>query len=165
MKKIILSFLVSGSICVYANQVLTPVNTFLSVFENNAPEADFKVFVGTGELRFLLIHNTSFDIEKTHPHLRESIRVSDRMRIDLIAVTGNEKSIYLKFGGYASGHQKPEEDGPFYISVWREFPDAPEINRQYIRYTQTGSVGRLGLRINAAGDPEIFALENTRVLK
>ena len=164
MKKILFGYLLAGTLFLRAGQVLTPVNTFFDVFENQTADADFKVFVGSGDQRFLLVHNTTFDLQKTHPQLQESIRVSDRMRIDLIEVSGETKSIYIKFGGYASGKCSQDEDGPFYLSLWREFPDAPEINRKYIRYCQCGPVGRLGLRVNEGGDPEIFAVANTTIL-
>jgi hypothetical protein len=147
-----------------ADSVLSPINTFMNVFENNS-SSDYKVFVGSGDSRFMLIHNTRFDLEQTHPQLSESIRVSDKIRIDLQAVTDDTKSIYVKFGGYASGKcDQGYEDGPFYIEMWLEYPDAPEINRDYVRYCQRGTEGRLGLRVNEAGEPEIFTVDNTIIV-
>ncbi|MEX0672076.1 MAG: hypothetical protein WD068_01860 [Candidatus Babeliales bacterium] len=164
MKKVLLLGFLSGMVSVYADQVLSPTNTFLTIFENNSHETDFKIFVGTGDSRFLLIHASKIDLRQGTSFLKNSIRVSDRTRVDLVSVTGQIKSIFIKFGGYASGQCKPCAQGPFYFSTWREFSDTPELGRDYVRYYQTGPVGHLGLRINEKGDPEFFAVENTEML-
>ena len=142
--------------------VVKPVNTFLSVFENKS-NTDFKMFVGIGRSRFLLAHTSCIDLSKAHGKLKDSIRVSDGARVDMVDVSGTNQSIYIKFGGYASGPCNGAKT-PFYLEIWREFPDAPQLHRTYVRYTQSANIGHLGLRISQNSSPEIFAVGGTRIV-
>ncbi len=164
VKKLGFLVLILTGLYTHSSQVLTPVNTLLTVFENETNDADYKVFVGTGQPRFLLVQNSSIDLSKKRNQLKNSIRISDRMRIDMICVRGERKALYIKFGTFASG-QCEKGKGPFYISIWEEFPDTPELNRTYVRYCQDGEVGELGLKITKQGKVEIFAVKNTTIIE
>lgn len=80
-------------------------------------------------------------------------------------VKGSFLPIYFKDEGRVGGQAPEGFHGPYYMSMWLNYPDAPEEQKQYVRYVvKNNHQGEFCIRINPAGDCQIIVLSNMQLL-
>lgn len=161
IKRSMLFLLICMQLQMYAYKDLT--HTHMPIFKNESA-VDFYVSVGIGVPRFFLARHSSIDTIKSQQR-GNWMQLAHKVLIALESYSEKAPSIFIKFGGYASGQCEPGEAGPFDVAYWREFRDAPKPDRMHVRYCQRGYMGTLGLRIDPSGNPEILAFDRTRIVK
>ncbi len=139
------------------------VDTVVDRFDNKS-EADYGVYMGSDDgIAFLLAQKSTFYSGMISGF---KMHISGPIRLNFISRSEAFPSVYLDFGGYASGDCPAGYEGPFFIAVWTGNPDIPDTEKVIYRYCQKRGVdeGFVGLRIKPDGMPEVFATNNTRMI-
>ena len=142
----------------------TGLNTYLSFFQNDTEGANYLVFIGRDDdLQFLLTPKSSLNFDH-FKSMREKLFLSSRILIYLKSLSDFHPSIYLQFGGAASGMCPEGYQGPLFVSLWKGHSDIPYSKRNYVSFCQKSAYGSLGIKIYPGGIPEIIAGKNTFLL-
>lgn len=85
----------------------------------------------------------------------------------LNAIKGDNPSIYMRQGGFASGSCGNNNAMPHYLELWTGDPSAFAQQKQYVRYCVTEQEldrGFFGLRIESDGTPKLFPVKGVSFL-
>ena len=83
----------------------------------------------------------------------------------LQCVKGSFLPIYVRDEGKVAGQAPAGFHGPYYLSMWLNYPDIAEEQKQYVRYVvKNGKQAEFSVRINPQGDCQIIALANMELL-
>ncbi len=131
----------------------------LRAVENQTLQSSFKIYYSNGESLALLEPKSIFLLKP------EELFLQQNELFCLQCVKGSFLPIYLKDEGRVSGQAPEGFYGPFYISMWLNYPDVPEDQKQYVRYVvKIGCQAEFCIRINPQGDCQLIALSNMELL-
>lgn len=131
----------------------------LRAVENQTKNSSFKIYYSGGDSLALLAPQSVFILKPGELFFQQ------HELFCVQCVKGSFLPIYVKDEGKVSGQAPEGFFGPFYISMWLNYPDVSEDQKIYVRYVvQTGKQGEFALRINAEGDAQIIALANMQLL-
>ncbi|MDP3788688.1 MAG: hypothetical protein Q8Q60_05240 [Candidatus Chromulinivorax sp.] len=131
----------------------------LRVVENQTIHSSFKMYYSNGESIALLVPQSIFLLKP------DELCLQQNELFCLQCVKGSFLPIYLKDEGKVAGQAPEGFHGPYYVSMWLNYPDAPEDQKQYVRYVvKIGHQAEFCIRINPQGDCQIIALSNMELL-
>lgn len=131
----------------------------LRAVENQTINSSFKLYYSSGECIALLVPQSIFLFKP------EELCWQQNELFCLQCVKGSFLPIYLKDEGRVSGQAPEGFYGPFYLSMWLNYPDVPEDQKLYVRYVvKIGQQAEFCIRINPQGDCQVIALSNMELL-
>jgi len=131
----------------------------LRAVENQTMHSSFKLYYSNSESLALLAPQSIFLLKSGELFLQS------QEVFCLQCVKGSFLPIYIKDEGRMSGQAPKGFHGPYYLSMWLNYPDVSEDQKQYVRYViEDGKVGEFGIRINPQGDCQIIVLEHMQLL-
>ena len=131
----------------------------LRAVENQTIHSAFKMYYSNGENIALLVPQSIFLFKP------EELYLQQQEIFCLQCVKGSFLPIYLRDEGKVAGQAPDGFHGPYYISMWLNYPDVPEDQKQYVRYVvKIGHQAEFSIRINPQGDCQIIALSNMELL-
>ena len=139
----------------------TPFKKRLSLraVENQTANSSFKMFYASGESIALVVPQSKYVF------LPDEMLLQQNELFCLQCVKGSFLPIYIKDEGKVSGQAPEGFYGPFYISMWLNYPEVPEDQKIYVRYVvKIGCQAQCAIRINPEGDCQLIALENMELL-
>ncbi|MBP6870091.1 hypothetical protein KBC04_04365 [Candidatus Babeliales bacterium] len=131
----------------------------LRAVENQTKNSTFKIFYSSGDSLALLAPQSVFLLKPGELFLQQNEIFC------LQCVKGSFLPIYVKDEGKVSGQAPEGFYGPFYISMWLNYPDVSEDQKVYVRYVvEIGKQAEFCVRINPEGDCQIIALSHMQLL-
>ena len=131
----------------------------LRAVENQTLHSSFKIYYSNNDSLALLTPQSIFLFQPAELLLQE------HENFCLQCVKGSFLPIYIKDEGRVAGQAPEGFYGPYYLSMWLNYPDAPEDQKQYVRYVvKKGHQAEFAVRINVHGDCQIIALSNMQLL-
>ena len=131
----------------------------LRALDNQTQYSSFKAYYANNENFTLLLPKSTFVLKA------EELFLQPHEVLCLQCVKGSFLPIYIKDEGKASGQAPLGFYGPFYLSMWLNYPDVPEDQKTYVRYVvKIGHQAEFAIRINVQGDCQILALQNMELL-
>ena len=131
----------------------------LRAVENQTTYSSFKIYYANSDSLALLVPKTVFLLQPDELFLQENEVLC------LQCVQGSFLPIYIKNEGKVSGQAPEGYFGPFYLSMWLEYPLVAEDRKTYVRYViKNGCHGEVGVRVNAQGECQIIALSNIQLV-
>jgi len=129
------------------------------VVENQTIHSSFKMFYANSDSLGLLSPQSIFLFKSGERFLQQ-----DEM-FCLQCVKGSFLPIFIEDEGPVSGQPPEGFHGPYYLSMWLNYPDVSDDQKEYVRYVvEIGKSGEIGIRINAKGDCQILALSHIKLL-
>lgn len=131
----------------------------LRAVENQTLNSAFKIYYANSDSLALLAPQSIFLFKPNEMLLQQ------HESFCLQCVKGSFLPIYIKDEGKAGGQAPVGFHGPYYISMWLNYPNVPEEQKQYVRYVvQNDKQAEFCIRINLQGDCQIIALSNMELL-
>jgi hypothetical protein len=131
----------------------------LRAVENQTIHSSFKIYYSNGESIALLVPQSIFLFKPEEMFLQQNENFC------LQCVKGSFLPIYLKDEGKVGGQAPEGFHGPYYVSMWLNYPDISEDQKQYVRYVvKIGHQAECCIRINPQGDCQLIALANMQLL-
>lgn len=131
----------------------------LRAIENQTKNSCFKIYYSGGDSLALLAPQSIFLLQP------EELFLQKHEILCLQCVKGSFLPIYVKDEGKVSGQAPEGFYGPFYLSMWLNYPDVSEDQKIYVRYVvEIGKQAECCVRINVEGDCQIVALANMQLL-
>ncbi|MBV8660996.1 MAG: hypothetical protein JO129_02535 [Candidatus Dependentiae bacterium] len=132
----------------------------LRAVENQTMQSSFKMYYANGDSLALLVPQSIFIFKPGELFLQQ------HETFCLQCVKGGSfLPIYIKDEGKAGGQAPEGFHGPYYVSMWLNYPDVPDDQKQHVRYVvKFGEQGEFCIRINPHGDCQIIALSNMELL-
>ena len=132
----------------------------LRAVENQTSHSSFKIYYSNSESLALLLPKSIFLFKPGELFLQQ------HENFCLQCVKGGSfLPIYVKDEGKAAGQAPLGFHGPYYVSMWLNYPDVSEDQKQYVRYVvRIGQQAEFCIRINPQGDCQIIALNNMELL-
>jgi hypothetical protein len=133
----------------------------LRAVENQTHHSFFKVFYSNGESLGLVVPQSIFIFKPGELYLQQ------HENFCLQCVKGGSfLPIYVRDQGRAAGQAPEGFHGPYYVSMWLNYPDVSEDEKQYVRYVvKNGQQAEFCIRINSKGDCQIIVLSNMQLLQ
>lgn len=126
--------------------------------ENGTDSSEFKIFHGVEASSGLVPAQSTLTF-------KETLKLNQNERIQLLCSTGSYVSIYIKDEGAAGGSVAEGYEGPYYLSMWLGYPQVSEDQRVRVRYAvKSGKIGKIGIKIGSKGQCQIAALEDVTIL-
>lgn len=130
----------------------------LIAIENDTDHCDFQIYYGSEAASAYVFPHTTFHFSQF-----KSLFLPSGDLLTIKCNKGPFLTVYIRYGGIASGDVEDEYSGPFYISMWLEYPQVPESSKVRVRYfVQKDKVGTIGLKIGNKGDYRFVAYENVK---
>jgi hypothetical protein len=131
----------------------------LRAVENQTINSSFKIYYSNGDSLALLTPQSIFVFKPGEMLLQQ------HENFCIQCVKGSFLPMYLKDEGKVAGQAPEGFHGPYYLSMWLNYPDVPEEQKQYVRYVvKIGQQAEFSIRINAQGDCQVIALANIELL-
>jgi len=131
----------------------------LRAVENQTVNSSFKIYYANSESMALLTPQSIFLLKSGELFFQQNEKFC------LQCVKGSFLPIYIKDEGRASGQAPSGFHGPYYVSMWLNYPDVEEGQKQYVRYVvELGYTAEFCIRINPQGDCQIIALSHMQLL-
>jgi len=131
----------------------------LRALENQTQNSSFKVFYANQESMTTLTPGSIYVLKAGELFLQQ------HEILCLQCVKGSFLPIYIKDEGKVGGQAPAGFHGPYYFSMWLNYPDVSEDQKQYVRYVvKIGKSGEFAVRINPQGDCQVIALANMQLL-
>lgn len=131
----------------------------LRAVENQTKHSLFKMFYAGSDSLGLLYPQSVFLLKP------EELLLQHNEIFSIQCVKGSFLTIYVKDEGKVSGQVPEGFYGPFYLSMWLNYPDVSEDQKIYVRYAiKIGKQAECAIRINSEGDCQIIALSNMQLL-
>ena|GEM_PF-1116579 len=131
----------------------------LRAIENQTLNSSFKAYYSNGDCLSLLVPDSIFIFKPGELFFQQ------HEIFCLQCVKGEFLPIFVKDGGKVGGQAPDGFHGPYYLSMWLNYPDVSEDQKTYVRYVvKLGQQGEFCIRINPQGDCQIIALSNMQLL-
>ncbi len=131
----------------------------LRAIENQTLNSSFKAYYSNSDSLALLTPQSIFIFKPAEMLLQQ------HEIFCLQCVKGSFLPIYIKNEGKVAGQAPVGFHGPYYLSMWLNYPDVAEEQKQYVRYVvKIGHQAEFCIRINPQGDCQIIALANMELL-
>jgi hypothetical protein len=132
----------------------------LRAVENQTTHSSFKIYYSNSESLALLLPQSIFLFKPGELYFQQN----EAFCLQCVK-GGSFLPIYVKDEGKAGGQAPAGFYGPFYLSMWLNYPDISEDQKQYVRYVVAiGKQAEFCIRINPQGDCQIIALNNMQLL-
>lgn len=126
------------------------------VFVENKSKATFKLFYGPGAARALLLPGSVWQVPQDDA--KQKLVLNQEYPIQIVCVKGSYLDMFLQDRGVASGKIEDGYDGPYYLSMWLQYPQVALDERVHVPYAiKKGSTGYIGLQIDEHGHLRIIA--------
>ncbi len=166
---VLIVFIVSvfGCVCNVEAKVLDvgymPGNTnrlkLISV-ENETESLEFQTFYGGDSASSFIFPQSTF-----HFAPQKALELVSRDMLVIKCCKGSYVPVFIQDGSLASGIIEPGYEGPFYISMWLQFPQAPESSKVHVRYLlKKGKIGTIGVKIGKKGDYRLVAHDDVKFI-
>ena len=131
----------------------------LRAVENQTLNSCFKIYYSNSDSLAMLTPQSIFVFKPGEMLLQQNENFC------LQCVKGSFLPIYIKDEGKSAGQAPAGFHGPYYLSMWLNYPDVPEEQKQYVRYVvKLGQQAEFCIRINPQGDCQVIALSNMELL-
>lgn len=131
----------------------------LRAVENQTINSTFKLFYSNSESLALLEPQSVFLLQP------EELFLQPHEILCIKCIKGSFLTMYIKDEGKVSGQAPEGFYGPFYLSMWLQYPEVSDDQKQYVRYVvEHGKQAEFAVRINAHGDCQIIALKHMELL-
>lgn len=131
----------------------------LRAVENQTKHSAFKIYYSGGDSLALLSPQSVFLLKPKELFFQQNEVFC------IQCVKGSFLPIYVKDEGKVSGQAPEGFYGPFYLSMWLNYPDVSEDQKMYVRYVvKIGKHAEFAIRINGEGDCQVIALANMQLL-
>ncbi|MFA5998627.1 MAG: hypothetical protein WC747_01240 [Candidatus Babeliales bacterium] len=126
--------------------------------ENETENLEFQLFYGADSAHGIIFPQSVYECQK-------SLSLSGRAALVLKCCKGSFLPVYIQDGGFASGTIEEGYEGPFYISMWLQFPQVAESSKVHVRYAVAkGKMGSIGIKIGLKGDYRLVAHEDVKFI-
>lgn len=126
--------------------------------ENETDGLEFQTFYGGESASSLVFPQTTFNFSPSN-----AIGLARNDLLVIKCCKGSFLPVFIQDGGIASGVAELGYDGPFYISMWMQYPQASLSGKVNIRYlVKKGQIGTVGVRIGKKGDYRFLAHDNVK---
>lgn len=126
--------------------------------ENETDGLEFQTFYGGESASSLVFPQTTFHFSPS-----KAIGLASNEMLVIKCCKGSFLPVFIQDGGVASGAAELGYEGPFYISMWMQYPQASTSSKINIRYLiKKGQVGTVGVRIGKKGDYRFLAYDNVK---
>lgn len=131
----------------------------LRLIENQTVNCSFKLYYSNSDCLGLITPRSILTLQAGEMFLQQDEKLC------LQCVKGSFLPIYMKDEGRVSGQVPAGFHGPYYLSMWLEYPDVSDEKKTHVRYMiKTGAQGEIGVRIDPQGNFQILALSNIKLL-
>ena len=131
----------------------------LRVIQNQTINSSFKVFYSNSDCLGFITPQSVLTLQPSEMLLQEDEKLC------LLCVKGSFLPIYIKDEGRVSGQVPVGFHGPYYLSMWLEYPDVSDEKKIHVRYmVENNKQGEIGIRIDPLGNCQILALSNITLL-
>lgn len=131
----------------------------LRVIQNQTINSSFKFFYSNSDSLGFITPKSVLDLQPGELFLQQNENLC------ILCVKGSFLPIYIKDEGRVSGQVSPGFHGPYYLSMWLEYPDVSDEKKIHVRYmVENNKQGEIGIRIDPFGNCQILALSNIKLL-
>ena len=126
--------------------------------ENETEQLEFQLFYGSEASHGIIFPQSVYQFHMP-------LNLLGRDNVVLKCCKGSFLPVYIQDGGFASGPVEEEYDGPFYISMWLQYPQVAESSKVHVRYAVAkGKIGSIGIKIGLNGDYRLVALDDVKFI-
>lgn len=131
----------------------------LRAIQNQTLNSSFKFFYSNSDCLGLISPTSILTL------LPGEIFLQQDEKLCLVCVKGSFLPIYIKDEGRVSGQVSDGFHGPYYLSMWLEYPDVSDEKKIHVRYmVENNKQGEIAIRIDPLGNCQILALSNIKLL-
>lgn len=131
----------------------------LRAIQNQTVNSSFKLFYSSSDCLGFITPKSVLSLKPAEIYLQEDERLC------LLCVKGSFLPIYIKDEGRVSGQVPAGFHGPYYLSMWLEYPDVSDERKIHVRYmVEENKTGEIAIRIDPYGNCQILALSNIKLL-
>ena len=128
--------------------------------ENETDSLEFQTFYGGESASALIFPQSTF-----HFGSSKALDLASRDTLVIKCCKGSYVPVFIQDGGIASGDIEQGYDGPFYISMWMQFPQVAESSKVHVRYAiKKGQTGTIGVKIGKKGDYRFVAYDDVKFI-
>ena len=125
----------------------------------NKSKATFKLFYGPGEARALLLPGSVW--QGPQNDVNQKLVLNQEYPIQIVCVKGSYLDMFIQDRGMASGTIDDGFDGPYYLTMWLQYPQVAMDERVHVPYAiKKNSTGHIALQIDEHGHLRIIAQDN-----
>ena len=140
-----------------------PDETFrlkLVAVENETDALEFQIFYSSDSASAFVFPHSTFRYE---PDMQIGLNAYKPLVVK--CCRGSYLPVFIQDGGPASGALEDGYEGPFYISMWLQFPNVAQTNKTHVCYAvKKGAIGTIGVRIGKQGDYRLVAYDNVKFI-
>jgi len=128
--------------------------------ENETDRLEFQTFYGGEAASSFIFPQTKFSFAPS-----KAIELASKDMLIIKCCKGSYLPVFIQDGGIASGTVEQGYEGPFYISMWIQFPQVPQSSKLHVRYgVKKGQIGSIGVKIGKQGDYRFVAYDNVKFI-
>jgi len=169
--KLVISIIIFFAVCLFGTvaeihaktlnaQVVANDATGLKLIaiENDTDNCEFQIYFGSDAAAAFIFPHSTFHFGES-----KSLSLPSQQQLIIKCCKGSFLPVYVQYGGIASGEAEGGYDGPFYLSMWLQYPQVPETSKIHVRYmVHKDHVGTIGLKIGNKGDYRFVAYEHVK---
>jgi len=143
------------------SEKFTPFTDRLSlrVVQNQTVNSSFKLFYADSDCFGFITPQSVLTLQPSEMFLQQNEKLC------LQCVKGGFLPIYIKDEGRVSGQAPVGYHGPYYLSMWLEYPEVTDEQKIHIRYiVEINRRGEIGIRIDPTGNCQLLALDHIKFL-
>jgi len=131
----------------------------LRVVQNQTLNSSFKLFYANSACLGFVTPQSILSLQPSEMFFQQNEKLC------LQCVKGSFLPIYMEDEGRVSGKAPDGYHGPYYISMWLEYPQVTDEQKIHTRYVvKHNRRGEIGIRIDPLGNCQILALDNIKFL-
>ena len=151
--KLFAGFAEEGSYVVFTDRLS------LRVIQNQTINSSFKLFYASSECLGFVGPKSVLTLQPSELFMQQDEKLC------LQCVKGSFLPIYMKDEGRCSGQAPVGYHGPYYLSMWLEYPEVTDEQKIHVRYiVEFNKRGEIGIRVDPSGNCQILALNNIKLL-
>lgn len=129
--------------------------------ENETDQMEFQIFNGSDRASAFVFPQSEY---RYHPG--KEIHLSVKEPLAIKCCKGSFLPVYIQDGNcFASGKVEGDFEGPFYISMWLQYPQVVDSHKTHVRYVvKKGHTGKIGIKIDNKGGYRLVAHENVNFI-
>ncbi len=132
----------------------------LIAVENETDHCEFQIYYGSEASAGFVFPHTTF-----HFGQFKSLSLPTQDQLVIKCCKGSFLPVYVQYGGIASGDIEDGYEGPFFLSMWLQYPQVPETSKVHVRYmVHKDHIGTVGIKIGNKGDYRFVAYEHVKFI-
>lgn len=128
--------------------------------QNDTDICHFQLFYGSDAPIGCVFPHSTFTVDPS-----QSLFLPNKDLLVVKCLKGSFVPVYVQYGGKASGEAEFGYTGPFYLTMWLQYPQVPDASKVHVRFmVKKGTLGTVGLKIGNEGDYRFVAHENVKFI-